>query len=82
MCAFDINSPRITAFEIHEWIFSTLSSDEQDIRMIQVDRIRRQVFIKLVDMQKVHDIITQSDGALVYPHSNGERSTVQIVWLV
>jgi hypothetical protein len=77
MCAFDMNSPRITAFEIHEWILSTFSLDEDDIRMIQIDGISRQVLIKLVDMQKVHDI-TQSDGALVYTHANGERYTVRI----
>jgi hypothetical protein len=63
MCAFDMNSPRITPFEIHEWIFSTLCLDEEDIWIIQMDGIRREVFTKLVDVQKLHDVITQSDGA-------------------
>jgi hypothetical protein len=46
--------------------------------MIQMDGVHREVFTKLVDTQKVHDMITQSDGALVDIHSNGERSAVRI----
>jgi hypothetical protein len=39
----------ITPFEINEWIHNTLRIPEQNVTMIQVDGIRRQVFVKLVN---------------------------------
>jgi hypothetical protein len=37
VCAFDMKSPQITAFEIHKWVYSELKLKEQDIIMIQID---------------------------------------------
>jgi hypothetical protein len=45
VCNFDMRSPRISAFHIHEWIFETLQLAEEDLSMI--DGPKRQVYIKL-----------------------------------
>ena len=48
VCSFDPTSPRITAWDIHEWIHDALQIPEQDVLMVQIDGVRRQVFIKLM----------------------------------
>jgi hypothetical protein len=45
--SFDKNSPRISAFGIHEWIRETVHREEQEVPNIQVDGQMRQVYIKL-----------------------------------
>jgi hypothetical protein len=37
VCAFDPQSPRISAFDIHEWIHNTLCLRESEVVMIQID---------------------------------------------
>jgi hypothetical protein len=36
---FDPTSPRISAYEIHEWIFDQIKVTEQSLAMIQTDGI-------------------------------------------
>jgi len=43
VCTFDPASPRITAYDVHEWIYDTVRLPDSDVLMIQVDGIRRQV---------------------------------------
>ena len=45
VCAFDPNSPRITAHHIYDWIYESLKLPETDVRMIQIDGPRRRVYI-------------------------------------
>ena len=40
-CAFDMRSPRISAYHIHEWIHANLHLEEDDIRTLQIDGPRR-----------------------------------------
>jgi hypothetical protein len=44
VCAFDQHNPRITAYDIHEWIHDTLYLREDDVAMIQIDDHRRHVY--------------------------------------
>jgi hypothetical protein len=37
VCAFETQSPKITAFEIHEWIYESLRLPEADVTMAQID---------------------------------------------
>ena len=53
VCSFEPESPRISAFEIHEWIHDILRITEQKVNMIQIDGIRRKVYIKMVDIECV-----------------------------
>jgi hypothetical protein len=47
--------------------------------MIQIDGIRRQVFIKFTDLHFVHDIIYVTNGETVYKHNTGENFPVRIM---
>jgi hypothetical protein len=37
MCSFDKDSPRITAYDIQEWIYVKLSLEPDEVMTIQVD---------------------------------------------
>ena len=46
---FEMNSPRISAFDIHEWLHDNMKLQPQDVKMIQVNGTKRQVYLKLRD---------------------------------
>jgi len=78
VCTFDPGSPRISALEIHEWIHVVLRIPEQKVNMIQIDGTKRQVYIKMTDIEGVQDIIKGTGGQAEYTHTNGEISTVSV----
>ena len=43
MCCFDPRSPILKAYHIHEWIHENLHLAEDDVRMIQIDGLRRRI---------------------------------------
>jgi len=49
--AFNQRSPRVLAFDIHEWIYETLHLEEHEVVMIQIDGLRRHVYTKFRDPQ-------------------------------
>jgi len=78
VCIFEQKSPRISAFEIHEWIHDTLRLPEPEERMIQIDGARRHVYIKLNTNDQANEIIKHTARQMTYKHDNGEISTVRI----
>jgi hypothetical protein len=46
VCIFDPRSPRISAFQIHQWIYETMGLKEDEVSMIQIDGPRRRVYIQ------------------------------------
>jgi hypothetical protein len=78
VCFFDHASPRISAFEIHEWIHSQLQVSEQSVLMIQIYGPRRQVFIKFTDPTYVQDILHATNGITEYKHLTGEIFPVRL----
>jgi hypothetical protein len=78
-CCFDPTSPRLTAFDIHEWIHSQLKVSEHSVLMIQIDGTRRQVFIKFTDFHFVQDILNATNGETAYKHATGEISPVRLM---
>ena len=42
--AFDIKSPRISAYDIHEWIYAQMRVGEIDVTMVQIDGPERHVY--------------------------------------
>jgi hypothetical protein len=79
LCCFDPASPRLTAYDIHEWIHSQLQVLEHTVSMIQIDGIRRQVYIRFIDLSSVHDILRAINGETVYKHVTGEVSLVRLM---
>jgi hypothetical protein len=43
--AFELRSPRISAFEIHEWIYGHMGLNDQEVTMVQIDGPKRHVYI-------------------------------------
>jgi hypothetical protein len=78
VCSFEPSSPRITAYEIHEWIHAALRIQENKVSMIQIDGIKRQVFIKFVDTESVHALLRDTSGRAEYKYPNGEISIANV----
>jgi hypothetical protein len=74
---FEPTSPRITAYDIHEWIYEELRIPEDQLRVIQIDGTK-QVFIKLTDGKSVQTLLTNTQGQVCYKHPNGERTQVTV----
>ena len=75
---FDQRSPRITAYQIHEWLHEHLRLQEDEIRMIQVDGPRRRVYIKFVTSEKMQTVLRSTAGQLEFQHETGEISIVHV----
>ena len=78
VCAFDQRSPRVSAFDIHEWICETLHLQEHDAVMIQIDGPRRHVYIKFSYPQIMQEIMTATQGQEGFRHENGYIFKVRI----
>jgi hypothetical protein len=78
LCAFDPQSPRITAHDIHDWIYDTMCLKENEVAMVQVDGPKRHVYIKFREYQIVQEILTTTNRHGEFRHTNGEISKVRI----
>jgi hypothetical protein len=72
------HSPRIFAYEIHEWIHRELKLGTEKVAAIQIDGVHRQVFIKMTKSQTVDDIISRTKEEVDYAHETGEICKVTI----
>ena len=75
---FDQRSPRITAYQIHEWLYEELRLQEDEIRMIQIDGPRRRIYIKFVTSEKMQTVLRSKAGQLEFQHETGEMSFVHV----
>ena len=78
VCSLDPKSPRISAIDIHEWVFEQLHLPENVVTMVQIDGTRRQVYIKFTDFLYLQDLPHSTTGQSEYKHDNGEISQVKI----
>ena len=78
VCIFDKTSPRITAYEIHEWIYNNLHLETEDVVTIQIDGPRRQVYIKTTHATVVEQLLLRTKGESIYEYDSGERYKVII----
>jgi hypothetical protein len=70
-----LNSPRISAYEIHEWIYGYLQITVAVV-MIPIHGPKRHVHIKLT--VHVHEFIRKTGGQVAYIHVDGTRSQIKI----
>lgn len=77
ICTSKMDSPRILAYEIHEWIHGSLHVLEETVVMIQIDGPKRQVYITLTT-ERVHELIRNTGGQLEYTHVDGTKSQIKI----
>ena len=75
---FDPASPQITAHDVHEWLHDVIRLQEQNVQTIQIDGIKRQVYVKLTDKDYMSSIIRSTGGNGTYKHHTGEISHVAI----
>jgi hypothetical protein len=78
VCTFDTKRPRISAYEIYEWIHDCLKISEHEILMTQIDDPRRQVFTKLKQSAALQAILQATNGIKEYKHANRELTKVRI----
>ena len=71
-CAFYLQSLLITAYDINEWIYNTLSLQENEVSMVQVDGPRRHVYIKFREDKRMQEMLMEANGHREFRHTNGE----------
>jgi hypothetical protein len=79
VCVVDPASPRISAFDIHEWIHAQLHVVASSVIMIQIDGLRRQVFIKFTALSYLQDILHTTNGEIIYKYVTGEIYPVRLM---
>jgi hypothetical protein len=62
--------------KIHDWIYESLKLPETDVRMIQIDRPRRRIYIKFHTSDRALSVLRQTAGRQEFHHDNGECSIV------
>jgi hypothetical protein len=72
VCSFDKTSPKITAYEIHEWIYARLHLESEDVSTIQIDGPIRQVYLKVKQAKIIEDVINRTQGTTEYEHDKEE----------
>jgi hypothetical protein len=71
-------SPRILAYEIHEWTHATLKIPCYAFHEIQIDGYKSQVFIKFIVQSYVQALIHDTQVQTEYKHITRELSKVTI----
>jgi len=82
VCTFDPITPKVTAYDIQEWIHDILWNPEKAVNMMQIDGLKQQVHIKLAYTQGVNAVLRDMCGQAEYGYSNEEMSTVIIAMAV
>ena len=52
ICAFNLRTPRISAYEIHERIYAQMCLNDQEVTMVQIDGPKRHVYINFEPMDE------------------------------
>ena len=62
VCVFDLRSPRISAYEIHDWIYDQICLNDQELTMVQIDGSKRHVYINFRDNGRMQDVLHSTGG--------------------
>jgi hypothetical protein len=66
VCSFESTSPRITAYQIHEWIQDKMHLWKED------------VCINFISLDKMMAVFQNTSGPLEYKHEGGVLSVVHV----
>jgi hypothetical protein len=64
--------------KVHDWIQEQLQVTEGRVTVVQIDPIKRQIFIKFDDPNCAQLIVQRTNGSVTCKHSTGEITTVQV----
>jgi hypothetical protein len=78
VCAFYHHSPRVSAHDMHGWVYETLHLQASELLMIQTDGPLRYIYIKFRDPQRMQVLLTEIQGQGDFRYENGEISKVRI----
>ncbi|KAJ4440782.1 hypothetical protein ANN_10628 [Periplaneta americana] len=70
--------PRREPYLLHKWIYEDLRLMEEQLEMIQLNAVTRQVFIKCTSTNIAEEILERTKGELSFTFSNGQRTKVKI----
>jgi hypothetical protein len=70
--------PKISAYDIHEWIYPTLQLPDDDVVMVQIDGQSRSVYIKFVSNDKMDSHLQRILLYHEYKHPTGELQQVEV----
>jgi len=73
-----VRSPRINAFQIHEWLYETVRLTEDDVRVVQIDDPLRKLYVKFVNSECMMRVLQPIQGDLDFHHETGEISKVTV----
>jgi hypothetical protein len=62
VCTFDLQSLRITAYDINELIHETIHLEGTDMAMVQVDGPRRQVYMNFKEYRRMQETLMSTNG--------------------
>jgi hypothetical protein len=68
----------MAAHKVHDWIYEQLQVTDGRVTAVQIDPIKRQIFIKFDDPNYAQLIVQRTNGSVNYKHSTGEITTVQV----
>jgi hypothetical protein len=78
VCTFTADGSKPSAYDIHEWIFDELRIPEQVLLTIQIDNIKRNVFLKMINENNVQEIIAKKGGTAQYKSPGGSITQVTL----
>jgi len=70
--SFDIYTPSINAFQIHEWLDETVHIKEDEVRVIQTDGPLRKEYVKFISSESMMRVLQHIQGDINFHHVNGE----------
>jgi hypothetical protein len=75
---FNPTSQKISVYDIHKWIHDTLKIPEREVKTIQIDGPKRQVYIKMEDFRSLHTLLRDMGGQAKYKHNNRTITIVNL----
>jgi len=76
--SFEKQSPRVNAFQIHEWLAETVRIHKDEVHVIQINGPLRKVYVKFITTENMMRVFQPIQSDLPFHHANGEISKVQV----